>query len=809
MTVKHAFVSGIADGADATKVRTRNWNFNAVGTLAGPSHIIEGVYDIKDYAAVVNGSTDDRVGVQAAVEAVISTGGVLVHSGGVCMVGTSGITGNSGLRPIAYRGYGGKISIFKAMASGQTGTTFWNISFRPDSTFEGLGFDSNNQTGHTVAISDSTNDSSNHYLRIRECWFKGWRAAGTPAPGGTGHGAIYVWRANGVRIQDNDMEDCEYGFYGDEATGDVLVMGNRITNSVATRMVDGIAISSSVLVAGSVKVIGNHVQGANSDPAGNGANSFGILLYQVPGVVCMGNTTTGNGANAVVGGGILMAGSAWGAMIHGNYCNGDTNGIYVEGDGASVTLGTPGARRGATVMGNSLFDISNAAIDISYNAGCQALGNVIVGAGGDGIVTDSDYVSIESNYVQNAYQGGPGGLVGGRPPQLDRSGIRCYVGVGNHLTHNTVVINLGTLPAQVTGLVKAISGTGLTGTYFYGVAAFNAEGEGPISAEVSQAVTNQGIKLDWNTVSGATGYRIYRGTTTGVKFAYAVVGAVLTYTDSGTGSLAAQQYTGKWYGISFDATKSAVVTGNVVINLTFPGDEFLVAGVSTSTIRGSNVPFSVNDPSYTRAIITAAQSGTYTTPNACKTMNVRLFGAGGGGGGVSGAASSIGAGAGGGGGAYAELRINNPLASYAYVTGAGGTAGANTGGTGGNGANSTFGTGPLITAPGGQGGIGMVAGTSLLIATGGNGGAVATGGDINATGQGGGIGVRLSSAIGAAGQGGSGALCGGANAPIAAGNGNNGQGYGAGGSGAFSTANSAKTGGVGGAGALVVDEYYD
>ena len=73
-------------------------------------------------------------------------------------------------------------------------------------------------------------------------------------------------------------------------------------------------------------------------------------------------------------------------------------------------------------------------------------------------------------------------------------------------------------------------------SYYYVVSAISASGEGPVSAQLTYAVpasgtaTNQ-ITINWTAVTGATGYKIYRGTTTGVNLYLASVGAVLLYAD--------------------------------------------------------------------------------------------------------------------------------------------------------------------------------------------------------------------------------------------------------------------------------------
>jgi hypothetical protein len=183
-------------------------------------------------------------------------------------------------------------------------------------------------------------------------------------------------------------------------------------------------------------------------------------------------------------------------------------------------------------------------------------------------------------------------------------------------------------------------------------------------------------------------------------------------------------------------------------------------------------------------------SGTYITPANCLYIRVRMVGGGGGGGGSNGSYCGDGGGAGG----YCEFIINNPSTSYVYSVGAGGSGGG-AGSTGGTGGTTTFGLaqatggigGQAIGNGGGGGGTATLNGQGLGIAISGNGGTTAGGGTSPAT---------------RAGAGGAGVFGGGA------------QGYGghsayansgAGGAGAIYGSNS---GGNGGSGIIIVEEFY-
>src|SRR6185437_7328144 len=77
-----------------------------------------------------------------------------------------------------------------------------------------------------------------------------------------------------------------------------------------------------------------------------------------------------------------------------------------------------------------------------------------------------------------------------------------------------------------------------TTTYFYVVTAFNAKGETTPSSEQSgqPSGTFRTFEVGWSQVPGATGYRVYRGTSQGSEdtlIAQIQDGTVTTFTDDG------------------------------------------------------------------------------------------------------------------------------------------------------------------------------------------------------------------------------------------------------------------------------------
>lgn len=90
-------------------------------------------------------------------------------------------------------------------------------------------------------------------------------------------------------------------------------------------------------------------------------------------------------------------------------------------------------------------------------------------------------------------------------------------------------------PVQSGPTTSATGGTLAAATYYYKVTAIGSSGESIGSNELSIVTTGSTSKntITWATVSGATGYRIYRGTAAGLENRYFSVGAVLTFDDIG------------------------------------------------------------------------------------------------------------------------------------------------------------------------------------------------------------------------------------------------------------------------------------
>jgi hypothetical protein len=98
-------------------------------------------------------------------------------------------------------------------------------------------------------------------------------------------------------------------------------------------------------------------------------------------------------------------------------------------------------------------------------------------------------------------------------------------------------------PVITLGTTATSGGTFAANTYYWKVTAINPSGETAGSNEVTATIAANGTQvLNWSAISGATGYRVYRGTAAGgenLLVATIGSGATVTYTDTGTSQFTA------------------------------------------------------------------------------------------------------------------------------------------------------------------------------------------------------------------------------------------------------------------------------
>jgi len=95
-------------------------------------------------------------------------------------------------------------------------------------------------------------------------------------------------------------------------------------------------------------------------------------------------------------------------------------------------------------------------------------------------------------------------------------------------------------PVLTLGVVTTTGGTFAAATYFWVVTAINESGESLVSNEITSAIAINGTApMSWPAIAQATGYKVRRGTATGVENKLvATLGAVTSYTDTGTAGTA-------------------------------------------------------------------------------------------------------------------------------------------------------------------------------------------------------------------------------------------------------------------------------
>lgn len=88
--ILHRFVSPKPSGPDPTLLRPLDWN---------ASHSVEGLYDVKDYGALGDGTTDDTTAVQAAITAAAVNGGTVFFPPGTYRCNGQLVIPNDGASP--------------------------------------------------------------------------------------------------------------------------------------------------------------------------------------------------------------------------------------------------------------------------------------------------------------------------------------------------------------------------------------------------------------------------------------------------------------------------------------------------------------------------------------------------------------------------------------------------------------------------------------------------------------------------------------------------------------------------------------
>ena len=337
--------------------------------------------------------------------------------------------------------------------------------------------------------------------------------------------------------------------------------------------------------------------------------------------------------------------------------------------------------------------------------------------------------------------------------------------ITNSMIANTAVANLsGTnsgdqvLPTLAT-LGAVASNTLITGAtktkLTYDTKGLVTAGTDATTADIS-ASTNKNYVTDVQAgvISNTSGANTGDESTATIKTKLGIT--TLTGSNTGdqiniTGNAATATSVSGIVGIANGGTNSnATPTAGSIIYGTGTAQAYTLAGTTGQFLQstGTGVPiWGQPGPSSVTVLTSLTPGSTYNVPNGVKAIMIEIIGGGGGSGGSVVAGSSKGTASGGGGsGSYTRVLITNPLSSYLYTIGLGGTGGTTLGTNGGNGGQTSF-NGTTITAPGGSGGQGCTSATSTngyLAKAGGVGGTIGLNGNFSVPGHDGGIGIVMS-----------------------------------------------------------------
>ncbi len=162
--------------------------------------------------------------------------------------------------------------------------------------------------------------------------------------------------------------------------------------------------------------------------------------------------------------------------------------------------------------------------------------------------------------------------------------VSALTSIGETLASSETSLAIAKLATPVNAAFAAGTGTLAIGTYYYRVSAVNGLGETLASVETSFALAAAGgVIVNWGAVTGATGYRVY-GRTTGAELLLTTVGNVTTYLDNGSitpaGALPATNTTAGGVYVNWGSVSGAV--GYKVYGRT-TGGELLLGTVLNAT----------------------------------------------------------------------------------------------------------------------------------------------------------------------------------------------------------------------------------
>jgi len=165
-------------------------------------------------------------------------------------------------------------------------------------------------------------------------------------------------------------------------------------------------------------------------------------------------------------------------------------------------------------------------------------------------------------------------------------------------------------PVLSLGATATTGGTFAAGAQFWKLTALNTKGETLASNEVTATLAANGTQvLNWAAVTGATGYRMYRGTAAGSEnVLVTTLGAVTTYTDTGTAGTTASPPTAN---TATTGTQWNGPTGSTGISYGQPGPTGIVTVDNTAGNAPADVLLTIQGPATNPTIITNAGTIVY------------------------------------------------------------------------------------------------------------------------------------------------------------------------------------------------------
>jgi len=396
--------SGQSSAATAKDLRVLHTGTGAVGRYLRA--MISERFDILDFGATGNDSTDNQAAIQAAIDAAEANGGgaVIVPPGIFRVQGTLTIDSPG----VAVFGHG-PASIVKA--DGFSNAAIFTVSGASTDRIEFAsvhlqGAGGSGTTGAVgISVASTVGDTAGEVpVNIHDCIFGG------PADGtGLNVGVDALGQRGSVsNCFFHRIYNASAGYGVRIVTGSYWTIAScrmRLTDGAAARGAYGVGGSSG---GDSTKVVGCHIEGAgvsgiyfygaNQTAFGNtttGCSGYGISVTGATNASISGNNCYSNG-----NGGIVLSGYCNGFSITGNSCSSNTtHGIYVTNVDDSTTT-TP---RNGVISGNTCRNNTQSGIALVGSEKVLVSNNSITDNGSNGTYPAID---VRTSRPDSIHRGG-------------------------------------------------------------------------------------------------------------------------------------------------------------------------------------------------------------------------------------------------------------------------------------------------------------------------------------------------------------------------------------------------------------------